>query len=401
MANTTISPNMSLIIPTVSVDPGPDWANNLNSSLSIIDQHNHASGSGVQINQTGITLSPAGTSLDSLVFGSGNASGLRSVRFTPQGSALALGTDVGCIYEAGVDLYYNDGNGNQIRLTQGGSIVGTAGSISGLPSGTASASYSAGTFVWQSATSTAATMDGGPYIFRNTTASSHGVTVSPPSSLPSNYSLFLPSIPGAQSILSLDTSGNMLANYTVDGSTIVIASNIIKVPTGGITATQIANSTITATQIASATITATQIANTTITATQIANGTLTGTQFSNNPNFPGKTVQENSLNVVVSNTNASTNSLSIIRATINGGGTVTAGEGILSVNNSSTGIYVLTFTTGFTDTPVAVASATSSDVILCTTSSIGTGALTVSCYNTNTAALAASSFSVIIIGQRV
>lgn len=273
MPTVTISPNMALPVPIVSQTPGPEWAQDYNSCLSIVDQHNHSSGSGVQITQDGISLTGSVSTFDSLNFNTSNAYALRSVRFTAQSAALGLATDLGCIYEAGVDLYYNDGSGNQIRLTQGGSIVGTAGSITGLPSGTASASYSGGTFVWQSATNTAANMDAGSYIYRNNTASSKGLTLSPPNAMAADYGLFLPALPGSQSIMSLDASGNMAATYTVDNSTIVITSNIIKVATGGITATQIASGTITATQIANATITGAKIAAATVTkANQIAVG---------------------------------------------------------------------------------------------------------------------------------
>lgn len=216
MSDVVVSPNMGMPVPIVSQAPGPDWGLDYNSCLSILDQHNHAMGSGVPISQSGISLSPGATTFDSLGFNNSNAFDLRSVRFSPQSAALGLATDVGCLYEAGVDLYYNDGSGNQIRLTQGGSIVGTAGSITGLPSGTASASFAAGTFVWQSATLTAANMDAGSYIFRNATASSKGLTLSPPNAMAVNYQLFLPSIPAATSFLTLDTSGNIAASVPVD-----------------------------------------------------------------------------------------------------------------------------------------------------------------------------------------
>lgn len=203
MANETISPNMNLPIPGVGLTTGPQYALDLDSCLSIIDQHNHTAGNGVQIN-------PAGLNINSdLPFGGNNATLLRSVRFQSQVSPIALATDLGCLSVSGVDLYYRDGSGNSIRLTQSGSIVGTAGSITGLPSGTASASFSAGTFVWQSATNTAATMDMGSVIIRNLTASAHGVTLSVPSALGADYNLVLPSIPGVTSVMTLDNSGNM------------------------------------------------------------------------------------------------------------------------------------------------------------------------------------------------
>ena len=308
---------MSLIVPTVSVDPGPDWANNLNASLSIIDQHNHSSGSGVQISQNGISLTSSAAPFNSLAFNTTNAYGLRGVKFAPQGSPLALSTDIGMLYESGVDLYYNDGSGNQIRITSAGSVTGATGTISGLPSGTASASYSAGTFIFQSATSTAANIDGASYVFRNSSASSYGITVQPTGSLAASYSLTLPLVPAATSFLQIDTSGNITGSIAV---------------TAGITASNIANATITA--------------------TQIANATITGTQIATNVNLPGNAVQAGGSNVVTSSVNT-TKGFAIIRGYVAANGTIAYGEGF-TVGHSTTGEYVLNWTTSFNDTPVTV-----------------------------------------------
>lgn len=212
---------MQLIIPGVGTEQGPDYAFDINASLTLIDQHNHSAGSGVAITPNGLNIS------SDLSFISNNAIDVRSMRFTPQTSTLALPTDLGCVYESGVDLYYNDGSGNQIRLTQGGSIVGTAGSITGLPSGTASASYSSGTFVWQAATSTPANMDFASAILRNNVANSKGLTLSPPNAMATDYSLSLPSIPAATQFVSIDTSGNISGYVNIAGglTTTNLASN--------------------------------------------------------------------------------------------------------------------------------------------------------------------------------
>lgn len=246
MSDVIISPNMLLPVPIVSQDPGPDFATNINACMSVVDQHNHSANSGVQISQDGINLTASGATFDSLSFNGSNAFDLRSARFIPQPAALGLATDLACIYSAGVDLYFNDASGNQIRLTQGGSIVGTAGSITGLPSGTASASFAGGTFVWQSATNTAANMDAGSYILRNSTASSFGLTLNPPNAMGADYDLYLPSIPGATKIMAIDTSGNMSGLYTVDNLTIDISGgNEFEVKTGGLTAAKMAASAVT------------------------------------------------------------------------------------------------------------------------------------------------------------
>ncbi len=221
MAGETYTPNMNLVLPAPSTTQGPQWATDINSSLNIIDGHNHSAGEGVQISPSGLLIN------SDLPFLDNNATQLRSTRFTPQGTALSGASDLGCLYEAGVDLYYNDGVGNQIRITSGGSVTGASGTITGLPSGTASASFSAGTFIFQAATNTAANIDGGSYIFRNATASANGVTLAAPLALVGNYDLTLPLIPANQSFLTIDTSGNIAAYANVSGG--ISKSNIVAV----------------------------------------------------------------------------------------------------------------------------------------------------------------------------
>lgn len=203
----TTSPNMSLVVPTVGVTNFPEWANDLNADLSILDQHNHSIGQGVQIQPNGMNIN------SDLPFNGNNATLLRATRYSPQNSPITnTGLDVGETYVSGNELYYNDvTGGNQIQITNNGSVNAGAGSITGLPSGTASASYSAGTFVWQSATNTAANMDAGSYIFRNSGANSHSLTLQPPSAMAANIVETLPAIPGAQSFMTIDASGNMAA----------------------------------------------------------------------------------------------------------------------------------------------------------------------------------------------
>jgi len=117
MANSYLTPEMSLTVPVPGSEPGPNWAYDLNSSLTVIDTHTHSAGSGVQITPSGININT------DLTFNSlNNAISLRSVRFTAQGSPLSQVYDLGCLYVSGIDLYYNDENGNQIRLTNAGAV---------------------------------------------------------------------------------------------------------------------------------------------------------------------------------------------------------------------------------------------------------------------------------------
>lgn len=216
MATNYLTPNMFLVVPIPNQEPGPDWATDLNASLTILDQHSHAPGSGVLITPTAININA-----DLPFNNANNVTGLRSVRFFPQTIALSDPTDLGCIYEAGVDLYYNDGNGNQIRITQSGSVAGAAGTITGLPSGTASASYQSGsgTFQFQQATSTAANIDVASVIIRYPgsypTPSGNAIVLEAPSSLASSYQIVLPSLPSQTNVMTLSAAG-IISSVTYD-----------------------------------------------------------------------------------------------------------------------------------------------------------------------------------------
>lgn len=203
---TNTSPNMGMPVPVVGQESGPQYATDINNSLTIIDNHNHAAGAGVQINPAGININ------SDLTFNSNNATSLNSARFTALGAPLAGSSpNLDCIYVSGVDLYYNDGNGNQVRITQSGGVAGSPGSISNLTS-PASASYQSGpgTFVWQSAANTAANMDMASITIRDQTANSNGITINVPPALAANYSMNLPpTLPGTAEVLTLDNSGNI------------------------------------------------------------------------------------------------------------------------------------------------------------------------------------------------
>lgn len=224
---TTNSPDMNLPIPNVGSEQGPQYAIDINNCLTLIDAHDHTPGRGVQITPLGMNIN-----LD-LSFNSNNALSLRSSRYVPQSAPLSGSSDLGCVYVSGVDLYYNDVGGNQIRLTQGGSPAGGAGSISGLPSGTASASYSGGTFIFQSATNTAANIDGASFLLRNSSANSKALTLSPPNAMGSNFGITLPSLPSVKGIITIDSSGTMNVEPSPPS-----VSSLITVDTSGNLGTQ-------------------------------------------------------------------------------------------------------------------------------------------------------------------
>lgn len=223
MADYLLSPNMNLPVPVVGQALGPIWAQLLDQCLAIVDSHTHVAGSGVLITPSAININ------DDLSFNqTNNLVSVRTVRFTSQSAAIpAIGSDLGCVYVAAADLYYNDGDGNQIRITQAGSVAGSTGTITGLPSGTASAAYvsGSGTFQFLQATSTGANIDVASIAIRYPgsypTPSGNYVQLQAPSSLASGYALTLPALPAASNtFLGINTDGTISSAIVPDNSSI-------------------------------------------------------------------------------------------------------------------------------------------------------------------------------------
>lgn len=119
----SITAYMTLVLPTVSVTLGPEWATELNAALVLVDAHDHSTGKGVQITPAGLNISsdvtfkPAATA--------SSAIGLKSTGYDPQASALAS-SFTGRLYSVLGDAYWNDGAGNAVRITAGGALNAAA-----------------------------------------------------------------------------------------------------------------------------------------------------------------------------------------------------------------------------------------------------------------------------------
>lgn len=249
----TPSANMSLPIPSVGTTGGPDYAENVNAALTIVDQHSHIPGSGVPITPQAIDINSALTLSNNFLT---EAAGMT---FTAQTVTPANGT----VYLSGDDLYFVDALGNDIQITQNGGIAGTSGSISNLVA-PASASYVSvsSTFVFQSNANIAANLDAGSLLLRNITPNStYALTLAPPAGLGANYSLTLPALPSSKKIMALDATGAITAPYTVDGTTLEIASNLLGIKDSGVTTAKIANFNVTADKLASSSVTNDKVAD--------------------------------------------------------------------------------------------------------------------------------------------
>lgn len=127
MPTTLTSPNMNIVVPVASTQIGPTWAQNLQAALyTTVDGHDHSSGKGLQVTPLGLNINA------DLPFGSFNATALRSSRYTQQSAALAIGSDVGCLYAVtgtvssvsyNGDAFWNNGAGTAIPITRGGALA--------------------------------------------------------------------------------------------------------------------------------------------------------------------------------------------------------------------------------------------------------------------------------------
>jgi hypothetical protein len=273
----TISPNMSLIVPTVGQELGPQYAFDINADLSLMDSHDHSPGKGVQITPAGININSA------LSFNNNPATSLSAVTFTSQASPnTALGTlSVAPGSGTGIgDLYYTDFAGNTIQITKSGQVNVVASSIPGE-------SYSAGTFIWtqtqSSLPTTPANFDIGSIIIRpNIAGTVAGIQLVPPTnSSVAQITLPQPASAGSAAMpnfVTMNSSGVQLDTYNIDNVTLNVSGTNVQVKPGGITTTQISSSAgILGSQLSSsANIEGSQLAASAgILGTQIANQTIT------------------------------------------------------------------------------------------------------------------------------
>lgn len=113
---------MGLTIPTA---PTPEslYSADLSNDLLIIAAHTHTGENnkdGYQLDANSLNIS------QDIQFNNTNVGLARSLRLTVNGSNISGSSDVNSIYDVNGDLWFNDGNGDQIRLTEAGAIAPTA-----------------------------------------------------------------------------------------------------------------------------------------------------------------------------------------------------------------------------------------------------------------------------------
>jgi hypothetical protein len=111
------TPYMLLVLPVPSTTLGPLWAQEIVDALTAVDSHDHSSGKGAKIGVSGIDIE------GDLPVNNNDVTGVRSVRLQSQASTLSDSSDLGCVYNDSGNLYYNNGAGVPVQLTNGTAIA--------------------------------------------------------------------------------------------------------------------------------------------------------------------------------------------------------------------------------------------------------------------------------------
>lgn len=195
----TSTPNMNLLQPAPG-SLGPQWAEDLNTNANTLDTHDHSSGKGIPITPSGMNIN---TDFSIQSFSLLDA---KSVKFVNQTSSLAA-SGAQDIYIKNGDLFYANG-GTDVQITNGGSVAGASGSISGLVS-PASCVFSGQQFSFF--------YDAGTYAdlrCRDLTLSTNGgSTLKITQAVSATYTLTLPASPPATStqLVTMSTTGTLSA----------------------------------------------------------------------------------------------------------------------------------------------------------------------------------------------
>ncbi len=107
--------SMNLVLATVSETLGPEWAQEVNAALLLIEEHDHTDGSGVAITPAAMLINDD-IPMDGNDIEDAGALALKAL-------SAAVTATTGSLQRVGDDLYWISGAGASVRLTAGGSPV--------------------------------------------------------------------------------------------------------------------------------------------------------------------------------------------------------------------------------------------------------------------------------------
>lgn len=144
---------LGLTLPTVSQSLGPLWAEQINEAFQVIDAHDHTSNKGVRIPSAGLNINAE------LDFNSNAACNLTQLKLISNNGTLTGATNANSTYVSSGNLYFTNSSGTAVQLTDGGSVVTSAGALQTVETQAVSSNITispSDTFVFLSVDTTAA-----------------------------------------------------------------------------------------------------------------------------------------------------------------------------------------------------------------------------------------------------
>lgn len=113
------TPFMNLNLPVVSTTLGPEWATLLNAALDIVDAHDHSSGNGAPILFSSLVID------DDLSLDDFRLIDVDAVQLNSLVAALSGASNINSVHAVNGDLYFTNGSGVPVQITNGGSVITT------------------------------------------------------------------------------------------------------------------------------------------------------------------------------------------------------------------------------------------------------------------------------------
>jgi hypothetical protein len=236
-----ITPNMLMDLPTEG-DTADEWDTKLNVALtSRNDVHDHTTGFGVRVPTAGIKINADLTFLESAVYYA--AKDVKAIDFQPSAAGGMTGYSSALfVSSSDNNLYFRNSAGNNVQITAAGTLnIAIAGAIGGdYASVSALLAYNDAAERYTFETKVArewadvAHADLDLYQHGLSAAITNRVKLRSPAALAASYDItFWSALPGAQNLVQLSATGQLLASNTIT-STITLSANqnIIQSGTG-------------------------------------------------------------------------------------------------------------------------------------------------------------------------
>lgn len=246
-----LTPYMNLDLPVPTVTLGPEWAEQLNAALEFIDAHDHTSGKGKLITAAALNIN------DDVSINSHNLTSARSYNMANLGAAIADPSDLRSIYAVNGELYYNDGSGNQVQITDSGGInASTIGGIGGDYAPPAAVNYNSISktyLIYQnSTTGLRGKIDTADILLRDDVVGANAVTLKSPTSLAAGYDFRFPNaLPVANRVLQISSTGDVDPVLVTAPLIDTDAVTNVKIQNDAVTTSKILNGNVTIAKIAS------------------------------------------------------------------------------------------------------------------------------------------------------